>query len=45
MNEELEREAIALVRQYGFFMPVPVKGFLLKLAVHLDWQNLKGVLK
>ena len=37
---ELEREAVALVKQYGFFMPSPVKKFLAKMAVFLNWQQL-----
>jgi hypothetical protein len=44
-STELEREAIALVKQYGLFMPQPVKAFLRKMAAHLNWTNLTGVLK
>lgn len=40
----LEREAVALVRQYGFFLPQPAKQFMRRLADFLNWQNLKGVL-
>jgi hypothetical protein len=43
--DDLEREACALVRQYGFFMPQPVRDFLRRLAVSLKWQNLEGELK
>jgi hypothetical protein len=43
-SEELERQAIALVRQYGFFLPKPVKEFLMKLAGHLQWEGLKKAL-
>lgn len=45
MNEskELEREAIALVKQYGFFLG-PAKPFLRRLAEFLNWQDLKGML-
>jgi hypothetical protein len=38
---DLEREAVALVKQYGFFLPGPVKLFLRKLADHLQWHELK----
>lgn len=44
-SEELEREAVALVKQYGLFMPAPVKAFLRKLAIHLQWETLKGHLQ
>jgi hypothetical protein len=43
-SEQLEREAIALVNQYGFWMPPPVKAFLKKMAAHLNWNELKGKL-
>jgi hypothetical protein len=44
MNEEsksLEREAVALVRQYGFFLPAAAKTFFRRLADFLNWQELK----
>lgn len=41
MAEELEREAVALIRQYGFFLPAPAKAFFRKLAVFLNWQDLQ----
>lgn len=44
-SKELEREAIALWRQYGFFLPSTVRGFLLRLADFLNWQELKGVMR
>lgn len=45
-SKALEREACALVKQYGFFMPSPVKGFLAKMAIFLNWQELqKGLNK
>jgi hypothetical protein len=40
----LEAKACALVRQYGFFLPAPVKAFLRELAEHLGWEKLKGAL-
>lgn len=43
-NEELEREAVALVKQYGFFLPKPAKEFFKRLAEFLGWENLKGTL-
>ncbi|SFU99572.1 hypothetical protein SAMN05216552_1018127 [Pseudoduganella namucuonensis] len=42
---ELEREAIALVKQYGLYLPGPAKEFLRKLAAQLNWETLKGALK
>jgi hypothetical protein len=43
-NDELEREALALVRQYKFLLPKAVKEFMRKLAEHLGWDQLKGAL-
>ena len=43
-NDELEREATALVRQYKFLLPKPVKEFMRKLADQLGWDQLKGAL-
>jgi hypothetical protein len=45
VNEDLERQACQLVRQYGFFLPAPAKELFRKLADHLQWANLKGLLK
>lgn len=42
--DELEREAIVLLNQYGFFLPAPVKAFLRKLADRLEWKTLRGML-
>lgn len=46
MNDtsDLEREAVALLRQYGLFLPAPAKAFFRKLADRLKWDNLKGML-
>lgn len=44
-SEKLEREAIALWKQYGFFLPSQVRGFLHRLAVYLNWQQLQGAMK
>ena len=41
---DLEREALALVRQYRFLLPKAVKEFMRRLAVHLGWEKLKGEL-
>lgn len=41
----LEREAVALYRKYGFFLPDPAKAFFRKLAIHLQWQDLMKVTK
>jgi hypothetical protein len=43
-SESLEREAIALVKQYGWALPQPAKKFFKRLADHLGWENLKGTL-
>lgn len=40
MNDELEREAIALMKQYGFFLPKAAKDFFRKLAAFLNWSEL-----
>ena len=37
----LERKAVALYRQYGYFLPGPAKEFFRELAIHLQWQHLK----
>ncbi len=41
----LEAEAVALMKQYGFFLPPAAKSFFRKLADYLNWQTLKGSLK
>ncbi len=43
-SEELEREAYALFKQYGFLLPKPAKEFFRKLADFLNWNHLKGIL-
>lgn len=43
-SQQLEREACALVKQYGFFLPSPVRAFLTKMADSLNWKDLKGML-
>lgn len=44
-SQELEREACALIKQYGLFLPAPAKTFFRKLADFLQWHELKGILK
>lgn len=44
-TSELECEAVALVKQYGYFLPAPAKAFFRKLATYLNWTNLKKELK
>jgi hypothetical protein len=46
-SQELERQACALVKQYGMvlMMAPPVKAFFKRLAEFLGWQELKGILK
>lgn len=45
-SKELEREAIALWKQYGFFLNRPAaRGFLVRLADFLNWQELRRVMK
>lgn len=41
----LEREAVALYRQYGLLLPGPAKAFFRKLAIFLQWQDLMKVTK
>lgn len=45
-SEELERQAIGLVKQYGMvlMMAPPVKAFFKRLAVFLKWENLAKAL-
>lgn len=45
-NEALERQAVALVKQYGTFlmMAPPVKAFFKRLAAFLKWSNLEKAL-
>jgi hypothetical protein len=40
-SQELERKAIALIKQYGFFLPKPAKAFFGELADFLQWNDLK----
>ena len=40
-SEQLEREAITLIRQYGLFLPKPAKAFFKRLAVYLKWNQLE----
>lgn len=41
---ELESEAVALIKQYGLFLPAPAKAFFRKLAIHLKWDRLTSQL-
>ncbi|HEX8611948.1 MAG TPA: hypothetical protein VF800_11735 [Telluria sp.] len=43
-DDELQAQAVALVKQYGFFLPKPAKMFFGKLADFLNWYKLKEVL-
>lgn len=45
-NEALERQAVALVKQYStlLMMAPPVKAFFKRLAVHLKWNELEKAL-
>jgi hypothetical protein len=43
-SDQLEREAIALVKQYSWVLPAPAKAFFKRLAKHLNWANLEGIL-
>lgn len=43
-HDELERQAVALIKQYGLFLPKPVKAFFKRLAVHLKWEILEKAL-
>ena len=42
---ELQLEAVALIKQYGFLLPAPAKAFFRKLAVFLKWHDLTKALK
>lgn len=42
---ELEREAVALVKQYSWALPAPAKAFFRKLAAHLNWTELQKAIK
>lgn len=45
-SEELERVAIALVKQYGMVLAMapPVKAFFKRLAVYMKWEKLEKAL-
>lgn len=43
-SEELQRQACALVRQYGFILPSAVRAFMFNLADFLQWDDLKKML-
>lgn len=43
-SNDLQREAVALVKQYRFFLPQAAKDFFRRLADFLNWQDLKGEL-
>jgi hypothetical protein len=40
-SDELQRQAVVLFKQYGFFLPKPVRKFFGELADFLNWQDLK----
>lgn len=40
-SQELEIKAVALMKQYGFFLPKPAKEFFRELADFLQWEKLK----
>jgi hypothetical protein len=40
-SEELERQAVGLVRQYRWALPAPAKEFFRRLADFLSWEQLK----
>ncbi len=43
--DELEREGVALLKQYGWALPKPAKEFFKRLAEKLGWETMKGSLK
>jgi len=45
-SEELERQAVALMKQYGKnpFFPASLKVFFKRLAVFLKWKELEKTL-
>lgn len=44
-DEILQRQAVALIKQYGLLLPAPAKAFFRKLAVHLQWIDLQRAIK
>lgn len=40
-SNELQAEAVALVKRYRLLLPRPVRDLLAKLADFLNWDNLK----
>jgi NAD-dependent SIR2 family protein deacetylase len=38
---ELQRKAVALIKQCGYFLPKPAKAFFGELADFLNWQDFK----
>lgn len=44
-NAQLEARAVAMFKQYGLFLPRPVKDFFSELAEFLNWQDLKKGIK
>lgn len=44
-SDELQAQACALMKQYGFFLPDPAKQFFRKMAVFMNWYELEKVMK
>lgn len=42
---DLEREALAIWKQYSFFLPASVKAFFRRLAASLNWHDLTKVIE
>ncbi|MFZ6639216.1 hypothetical protein ACO0LL_05700 [Undibacterium sp. TC4M20W] len=45
ISQELEQDAIKIVKQYRMMMPTPIRGFLIKLSGLLGWDALFQELK
>lgn len=43
-DKSLEADACTLMKKYGWALPEPAKAFFRKLATHLNWYTLKGIL-
>lgn len=44
-SKALQLQAITLYKQYGLFLPGPVKEFFHKLADHMHWNDLMKAMK
>jgi hypothetical protein len=45
ISNELQAEAVALVKQYKIWLPTPIRKFLIKLSDAVGWAQLYEVLR